>query len=61
MKVLRVTKIIKKTKFEGIRDELESKTRFQKQSVTKYLRPNLVFGSNSRLVEKIYCYFFFFF
>ena len=35
--------IIKEIKFEVVWDELESKKAFQIQSVTKYLRLNLVF------------------
>ena len=44
MKGLRVTKIVKEIKFEGVWDELESKNGFQRQSVTKYLRLTLVLG-----------------
>ena len=43
MKGIRVTKIVKEIKFEGVWGELESKTGFQRQSVTKYLRLTLVF------------------
>ena len=43
MKGIRVTKIVKEIKFEGVLGELESKTAFQRQSVTKYLRLTLVF------------------
>ena len=42
MKDLRVTKIVKEIKFEGVKCKLESKTGFQRQSVTKYLRLALV-------------------
>ena len=35
---LRVTKIVQEIKFEGVRDESESKKGFQRQSLTKYLR-----------------------
>ena len=41
MKGLRVTKIVKEIKFEGIWDNLESKKCFQSQSFTKYLRLTL--------------------
>ena len=43
MKGLRVTKIVKEIKFEGVWDELESKNGFKRQSVAKYLRLTLVF------------------
>ena len=43
MKGLRVIKIVKKNKFEGVWGELESKKGFQRQSVTKYLRLTLAF------------------
>ena len=43
MKGLRVIKIVKKIKFEGVWGELESKKGFQRQSVTKYLRLTLAF------------------
>ena len=42
MKGLRVIKIVKEIKCEGVWGELESKTGFQRQSVTKYLRLTLV-------------------
>ena len=45
MKDLRVIKIVKEIKFEEVWDKLESKTGFQRQSVTKYLRLILVFVS----------------
>ena len=38
MKGLRVTKIVKEIKFEGVWGNLESKKGFRRQSVTKYLR-----------------------
>ena len=44
MKVLKVTKIVKKIKFEGVWDKLESKKGLQRQSVTKYLRLTLKFS-----------------
>ena len=43
MKDLRVTKIVKEIKFEGVWGDLESKKCFQRQSFTKYLRVTLVF------------------
>ena len=47
--------------FEGIWEELESKTVFQRQSVTKYLRLTLVFMKNSAPRETFDCYFWDFF
>ena len=43
MKELRLTKIVKEIKFEGVWGKLESKIGFQRQSVSKYLRLTLVF------------------
>ena len=43
MKGVRVTKIVKEIKFEGVWGELESKKSFQRRSFTKYLRLTLVF------------------
>ena len=43
MKGLRVTKIVKEVKFNGVWGELESKKGFERQSFTKYLRFTLVF------------------
>ena len=42
MKGLRVTKIVKEIKFEEVWSKLKSRTCFQRQSVTKYSRLNLV-------------------
>ena len=44
MKDLRVTKIVKGIKFEGVWGEAKPKTGFQRQSVTKYLRLHPVFA-----------------
>ena len=43
VKGLRVTKIVKEIKFEGVWGELEAKNWCQRQSFTKYLRLTLVF------------------
>ena len=43
MKDLRLTRMVKKIKFEGVWDELEAKEYFQRQSSAKYLRPTLDF------------------
>ena len=43
MKGLRVTKIVKKTKFRDVWGESEAKKCFQRQLFTKYLRLTLVF------------------
>ena len=56
-KALRVTKIVKETKFEGVWDELESKKGFQRESVTKYLRLTLVFVWSSAPRERFNGYF----
>ena len=42
-----MTKIVKEIKFEGVWGELESKTDFQTQLVTKSLRLSVVFTWNS--------------
>ena len=57
VKVLRVTKVVKKIKFEGIWGELEAKKGFQRQSFTQYLRLTLLFMWNISLWEKFNCYF----
>ena len=44
MKGLRVTKIVKEIKFEGVWGELESRRGFQTQSVSRYLGLTLVFS-----------------
>ena len=43
MKGRRATKDVKEIKFQGVWDEIEAKKCFQRQSLTKYLRLNLVF------------------
>ena len=57
MKGLRVTEIVIEIKFEGVWDKLVPKTGFQRQSVTKNLRLNLVFTRNSTLRENFNFYF----
>ena len=52
MKDLRVTKIIKEIKFEGVWSKLEAKKCFQRQSFTNYLRLTQNFMRNSVLREK---------
>ena len=47
-----VTKIVKEIKFGGAFDELESKKRFQRQLLTKYLRLTILFVRNSSQQEK---------
>ena len=42
MKDLRVTKVMKEIKFEGIWGKLKAKKGFQRQPLTKYLRLTLV-------------------
>ena len=54
---LRVTKNVKEIMFEGVWGKLESKAGFQRQSVTKYLRPILGCTGNSALGEKLNFYF----
>ena len=57
MQGLRVAKIVKEIKFEEVWGELESKTSFQRQSFTKYLRLALVFMSNSTLRDRFdFCF-----
>ena len=53
----RVTKILKQIMFQGVWGESESKTGFQRQSVTKYWRLTLVSTQNSTLREKFNFYF----
>ena len=45
MKGLRVTKIVKEIKFEGVWGKLESKNGFKRKSFTKYVRLTLVFST----------------
>ena len=52
MKDLRITKIVKEIKFEGIWAKLKAKNCFHRQSFTKYLRLTLVFMQNSRLRQE---------
>ena len=52
MKRLRVTKIVKEIKFEGVRSDLDGKNILERQSFTKYLRLTLVFMSNRVQQEK---------
>ena len=40
---MRVNKIVKEIKFDRVCGELDSKKCFERQSITKYLRPTLVF------------------
>ena len=54
---LRLTKIVKEIKFEGVWDELQPRKFFQKQSVTKHLRLTLVPMKNRAPREKFNCYF----
>ena len=57
MKVLRVNKIVKKLKFEGVSGKLEAKNCFQTQSFAKYLRLSLVFMENRALQKKFnFCF-----
>ena len=58
MKDLRVTKIVKEIKFEGVWGELEVIICFQRQPFTKYLRLTLVSMWNSALREKFKSLFF---
>ena len=57
MKGLRVTKIVKEIKFEGVLGELEAKKLFLIQSFTNYVRLTLVFMWNSALHRKFNFYF----
>ena len=43
MKGLKVTKIFKEIRFDGVWGKLEAKKCFQRQSFTKYLRLAIVF------------------
>ena len=52
VKGLRVTKTFKEIQFEEVRDQLEAKKCFRRQSFTKYLRLTLVFMRTSALNEK---------
>ena len=57
MKGLRVTKIVKEIKFEGVWDELEAENYFQIQSFTNYLKLTLAFMRNRALREKFnFCF-----
>ena len=57
MKYLRVAKMIKEIKFEGVWGKLEARKGFQSQSFTKYLGLTKVFRSNSALQEKFnFCF-----
>ena len=53
MRGLRVTKIVKEIKFEGVWAELEATGCFQRQSFTKYLTLTLVFMPNIAQREKL--------
>ena len=46
MKVLRVNKIFKESKFKGVWGQLKSRKGFQRESLTKYVRITLVFMRN---------------
>ena len=52
-----VSKIVKEIKFEGALGKLQSRKRFQRQSVTKYLRLSIVFIRKKALRERFNCYF----
>ena len=52
MKDLRVIKIVKETKFEGVCSELEAKKCFHRQLFTKYLRLTPVSLWNSAHYDK---------
>ena len=52
VKSLRITKILEEINFEWVCDESESKSAFQRQSVTRYLRLTLVSMWKSRQCEK---------
>ena len=57
MKDLKVVKIAKGIKFEGVWGKLEAKKCFQRKSFTKCLRLTLVFVRNSALREKFnFCF-----
>ena len=57
VKDVTVTQILKEVNFKRIWGNLESKTGFQRQQVTKYLRLTQVFTRNSALLEKFSLYF----
>ena len=56
-RALELQKMTKKIKFERVWGELEAKSCFQRQSLTKYLRQTLVFMWNSAIREKFNFYF----
>ena len=57
MKSLRVTKIFKKTKLEGVWGELTARICFRRNAFTKNLRITLVFMCNSAVREKfVFCF-----
>ena len=56
VKDVTVTQILKEVNFKRVWG-LESKTGFQRQQVTKYLRLTQVFTRNSALLEKFSLYF----
>ena len=57
VKDVTVTQILKEVNFKRVWGNLESKTGFQRQQVTKYLRLTQVFTRNSALLEKFSLYF----
>ena len=57
VKGLRVSKIVKQIKFQGVWGKLTAKLHFQRQSFKKYLRKTLAFIWNSALPEKLDRYF----
>ena len=52
VKDIRVTRVVKQTKFEEVWGRLEVRNCFQRQPFAKYLRQTLVFMWNSTLQEK---------
>ena len=56
-KSLRVTKIVKQIKFEGVCDRSEAKNCLKKQPFTKYLRQTLLFRWNRALREMLNFFF----
>ena len=58
VKGLRVTKIVKQIKFEGVWGKLEARSCLQRQPFTKYSRQTIVFMWNSELREKVQFLFF---
>ena len=56
-KGLRVTKIVKQIKFEGIWGKLKAKNCLQRQPLTKYVRQTLAFMGNSLIREKFNLFF----